>query len=212
MSLLVMRDNGEQISAKQDGALYDALGRQLSYVINGIGNNLVIGYNAASLNITVGTGEGVIRGRHVTNTASISLTLPANVNRYIVLRYDSSNDSVTAMAVSSTTDGNINNSQSATADLVLAYVHTSGSGVDSYTDHRKMSTDLFVTYRKVLVETDRNTPSATANLANSGALCICAGNGYIQFWYCRQGSPSSFYWYCLGRIDGTTSYGSHWPS
>lgn len=209
MALKVMADNGEQISASQDGALYDALGQSTSYVIDGMGNNLVVGYNAASLNITIGTGEGVIRGRHVTNTASISLTLPANSYRYIVLRYDSSSDTVTAMAVTSTTNGNINNSQSTTADLVLAYVHTSASGVDSYTDRRELSSNLFVKYTKVYVRLGRNTPSETANLANAGALCICAGSGYMQFWVCQQSDPSSFRWYCLGRIDGTSSYGTY---
>ncbi len=207
MALKVMADNGEQISASQDGALYDALGQSTSYVIDGMGNNLVVGYNAASLNVTIGTGEGVIRGRHVTNTANITLTLPANAYRYIVLRYDSSTDTVSAMAVTSTTNGNINNSQSTTADLVLAYVHTNASGVDSYTERRQLSSNLFVKYAKVYYKLNRNTPTEPANLANVDALCICAGSDYMQFWVCLQRDPSSFGWFCLGRIDGTNSYG-----
>lgn len=209
-----MADNGQQISASQDGAMYDALGQHTSYVIDGMGNNLAVGYNAASLNITIGTGEGVIRGRHVTNTASISLTLPANSSRYIVLRYDSSNDSVTAMAITSgsTTDGNINNSQSTTADLVLAYVTTNGSGVSNYTEHRTLSSNLFTKYNHIYWTMNRTTPSLTPSKDTYGDLYICYSTNpdYIWFWIGGIGGPSSYYWFLLGKC-ANLEYGIHTP-
>lgn len=211
MAFKIMADNGVPISAAQDGALYDALGQQQSYVIDGIANNMAIGYNASSLNVTLASGECVIRGRHITNTASVTLTLPANSSRYIVLRYASSDDSVSFMATTTTTNGNINNGN-VTADLVLAYVTTNATGVSSYTDRTLLSTNLFTTPRKVFVRQGRNTPSEPANATNVNALCICAGSDYIQFWLCVAGSPSSYYWFCLGRVDGTNSYGNHYPS
>lgn len=206
----VMCDNGVPISAAQDGAMYDALGQQQSYVIDGIANNMAIGYNASSLNVTLASGECVIRGRHITNTASVTLTLPANSSRYIVLRYTASDDSVSFMAVTSTTDGNINNGN-VTADLVLAYVTTNATGVASYTDRTVLSTTLFKKYRSVTWKVNSYNPGTTPTMSQVGDICICGYNNTISFWVVAQGSPSSCYWYLLGKCT-TTEQGTHYPS
>lgn len=206
----VMCDNGVPISAAQDGAMYDALGQQQSYVIDGIANNMAIGYNASSLNVTLASGECVIRGRHITNTASVTLTLPANSSRYIVLRYASSDDSVSFMATTTTTDGNINNGN-VTADLVLAYVTTNATGVSNFRDYRTLSTNLFKKYRLVTWRTNSYNPGTTPTRAQLGDICICSYNNTISFWVVAQGDPSSFYWYLLGKCT-TTEQGTHYPS
>ena len=213
----VMCDNGVPISAAQDGAMYDALGQHKSYVIDGIGNNLQISYNSSSLQVSLASGECVIRGRHITNTASVTLMLDDGVtDRYLVLRYNSSNDSVSFMATSTTTDGNINNGN-VTADLILAKVNTSSTGVSSFTDMRSMSSNIFKKYSRVSFEARRSTPSATATRETLGDLCICyetndpgVTTGWIYFWYCIQSEPSSYNWYLLGKCNNLDS--GHYPS
>lgn len=211
MAFKIMADNGVPISAAQDGALYDALGQHKSYVIDGIGNNLQISYNSSSLQVSLASGECVIRGRHITNTASVTLTLDDGVtDRYLVLRYNSNNDSVSFMATSTTTDGNINNGN-VTADLILAKVSTSATGVSSFTDMRSMSSNIFKKYSRVTYNVGRSTPSATATRETLGDLCICYTTGspaYIYFWIGRQGDPTSFYWYLLGKCTNL-EYGTH---
>ena len=145
MALKVMADNGELISASQDGALYDVLANGKKFIISGIGNNMSVGNSTTSLTVTLATGECVIRGRHITNTAPISLTLSANTTGVLVLRLNSSNNTATFMSVADDariTNGNVNNA-STTADLVLASYSTNASGVYVFTDRRAVLTGIY---------------------------------------------------------------------
>ena len=94
MALKVMADNSELITASQDGALYDVLANQRIFIISGIGNNMTVGNNTTSLNVTLATGECVIRGRHITNTAPITLQLSPNTTGVLCLRLNTSNNLV----------------------------------------------------------------------------------------------------------------------
>lgn len=140
-----MADNGELISASQDGAMYDIFANQRRFVINGIGNNLEVGNNTTSLNVTLGTGECVIRGRHVTNTAPVTLQLSPNTTGVLILRLDNSSNTATFMSVASdsqVTNGNVNNI-STTADLLLGSYTTNASGVTTFTDRRTILTSIY---------------------------------------------------------------------
>lgn len=152
MAFKVMADNtGETISASQDGAMYDLFGNRESYVIAGISSQLGVTYTSSSLTVTLGTGMGVIRGRHVTNTSTATTTLPANSTGYLVLRYDHGH--ITFAGVTTVQDGNINNSESVVADLVLGQYTTSSSGVSQYTDMRKIKTNMIQDVQHIYFET-----------------------------------------------------------
>lgn len=86
MSLKIMADNQVQISAKQDGALYNVAMGNKDFIIKDIGDEFSMTY--AGLNVAIGTGEAVIHGRHVTAQTSNNVTLPANESGYLVLRID----------------------------------------------------------------------------------------------------------------------------
>lgn len=145
MAIKVMADNNEPISAAQDGALYNVLAGGADFVIGGIGDELVFNSNATSLNATIGSGEGVICGRHVTVTGSAtSITLGANSSGYIVLRYDlgqTGDNIVKLMAVDSLRTENLNDT-GAVHDLFIGSYITNASGVTSFTDRRKILTSI----------------------------------------------------------------------
>lgn len=153
-----MADNSELITASQDGALYDVLANQRIFIISGIGNNMTVGNNTTSLNVTLATGECVIRGRHITNTAPITLQLSPNTTGVLCLRLNTSNNSASFMTIASEaalTNGNVNNSGT-TADLLLGTYATNASGVSSYTDKRVVISGIY-----------QNANSSTAGLMSA---------------------------------------------
>lgn len=91
MAFKTMADNGIDISARQDGALYNVACGGADFIIKGIGDELA--YTVSGLNVTVKTGEAVIHGRHVTAEANNTLRLPTNSSGYLVLRLDLSQTS-----------------------------------------------------------------------------------------------------------------------
>lgn len=203
-----MADNGVPISAAQDGALYDALSGSINYVIGGMGNDMTIGYNSASLNVTLAPGECVIKGRHITNTDVITLTLSANASGYLVLRYNSSNDSVSFMAVSTVTRGNINNT-STTCDLVFGNYTTSASGVSSFTSTVKKTLDngghpnYYGFYNRIAYTVaNGTTPQPPANapwFVGDLAICKTYGDNKLHL-YIANVNPGGASWLLIGSI------------
>ena len=144
MSIKIMADNNEIINVSQDAALYNVLAAGNDFIIDGIGNEMVFNYNAASLSATLGSGECLICGRHVTITGTESITLSASSNGYIVLRYDltqTGSNICKLMAVTSTRSDNLNDNGTV-HDLVIGQYSTNASGVSSFTDQRKVMSQI----------------------------------------------------------------------
>lgn len=144
MALKAMADNGTNITCQEDARMYDYLaGGNCDYVIKGVGQGLNVTHNTGSLLVTLGTGECVIQGRHITNTNSSDtrLNLPQNSNGYLVLRYDLSQSTGNECKFTYTSvleDDDLNNN-GVKRDIVLARYQTNYSGVSSYTDMRNYS-------------------------------------------------------------------------
>ena len=208
MAFKIMADNSVPISAAQDAALYDALAGGMNYVINGIANNMSIGYSSTSLNVTLAAGECVIKGRHITNTSVVTLTLSASSSGYLVLRYDSSNDSVSFMTTSSIAYGNINNT-STTNDLVFGSYTTSASGVSSFTSTVRQAyvgnaQNLSGFYNRsgyyVLSGTQPSPPTANPWFAGDIAICKTSGNNKLHFYYANA-NPGGASWVLIGSVS-----------
>lgn len=142
MSFKVMADNNQSISVSQDGAMYNAFAGNQDFIIAGIGNEMRVGYNATSLSVSLGTGEAVIDGRHITAQGTNTLVLSSSQSGYLVLRYDLSLGSIVSL-VSTTTlkEENLNNG-GRVRDLVLGYYTTNSVGVTSFDDRRKVLSSI----------------------------------------------------------------------
>lgn len=172
MAISFMADNGATITCSQDAALYDLLGSGQNYVIGNIGNELALSYNSASLTVTLGTGEAVIRGRHITVTGSdTTLALSANSSGMIVLRYDlsqSGSNIVKLLSTATLETDNINDSGVA-CDLLIGTYATDGAGVSSFTDGRTIYTSVpMVSTASILY----GTTAPTADLGKNGDIYI----------------------------------------
>lgn len=142
--LYVMADNNINISASRDGAMYNSFANNTDYVISGIGEELECTYNG--FNVTLGTGEAIICGRHVTELleegSTTTLTVGASETGYIVLRVDLSKPAgYEAYLYNTPTLRNENlNNGGIVHDLAL-YRYTSGaSGITALTSMRNVST------------------------------------------------------------------------
>lgn len=144
MSFKVMADNNQSISASQDGAMYNAFAGNKDFIIAGIGNEMVVGHNATSRVVSLGTGEAIVCGRHITAQGTNNLTLPASSSGYLCLRYDaSSNEIASIVATSTIRNENLNNGGSV-RDMVLGEYTTNSTGVTSYTDRRDVQSSAVV--------------------------------------------------------------------
>lgn len=209
MALKIMADNGVPISAAQDAALYDALGGGMNYVIGGIGNDMAIGYNSTSLSVTLASGECVIRGRHITNTDVITLNLDDNSSGYLVLRYNSSNDSVSFIRTSSITRGNINGSTSTTCDLVFGSYTTNSSGVSSFTSTvNKTNTNTYASkygfYNRIAYTVQNGTvpqpPTTDPWFVGDLAICKTYGDNKLHL-YIANLNPGGASWLLIGSLS-----------
>ena len=140
-----MANNNVVIPAERDGALYNFLVGGQDYVFANIGDAFEITPSASSFLITLGTGEGVVSGRHVTeetvNNANSMIQLEANSSGYVVIRVDLTRPAGTeaflyATPVLSAQDLNNNGT---VHDLPLYEYTTDASGVSSFTDVRPLS-------------------------------------------------------------------------
>lgn len=127
-----MADNGIDIKANTDAALYHALSREVpSFIVRGFGSHF--GLSATSLSVKLGTGVGVIYGRHIYHdgTTEVTCDVPSNTSGYIVLRFNKNNavgNETTLEAVSSLYSQDVLNSGSI-YDLPLAKYTSSASTV-----------------------------------------------------------------------------------
>ena len=158
MALKAMADNNVNITAQEDARLYDYLaGQNADYVIKGVGDSLAVSSTTTSLLVTLGSGEAVVQGRHLTNTDStgVQLTLPQNTTAYLVLRLDLSQslgNELSFISTPSLEDDDLNNA-GVVRDLVLYQYITDANGVATLTDKRNFKTN----------QTDINDSQTTAN-------------------------------------------------
>lgn len=143
--LYAMADNNVVIPAERDGALYNFLMGGQDYVFANIGDAFEITPSSTSFLVTLGTGEGVVSGRHITEEtvsgANSMIQLDANSSGYVVIRVDLSRPAGTeaflyATPALSTQDLNNNGT---VHDLPLYQYTTNASGVSSFTDVRPLS-------------------------------------------------------------------------
>lgn len=143
MALYGMSDNGVEIPAEVDGALFNFLSGNTDYVIGGIGDEFGVTYSSGSLTVTLGTGIGVLCGRTVQETdATTTLELPANSSGHIVIEFNKSlaeGSQVSLKVTSEVTREDINNTGTV-ADLELYEYVTNGNGVTSFIDKRNIQT------------------------------------------------------------------------
>ena len=146
MALKAMADNNVTITAQEDARLYDYLaGQNADYVIQGVGDSLAVSSTTTSLLVTLGSGEAVVQGRHLTNTDStgVQLTLPQNTTAYLVLRLDLSQslgNELSFISTPSLEDDDLNNA-GVVRDLVLYQYITDANGVATLTDKRNFKTN-----------------------------------------------------------------------
>lgn len=158
MALKAMADNNVNITAQEDARLYDYLaGQNADYVIQNVGDSLAVSSTTTSLLVTLGSGEAVVQGRHLTNTDStgVQLTLPQNTTAYLVLRLDLSQslgNELSFISTPSIEDDDLNNA-GVVRDLILYQYITDANGVATLTDKRNFKTN----------QTDINDSQTTAN-------------------------------------------------
>lgn len=147
MALKAMADNNVNITAQEDARLYDYLaGQNADYIIQGVGDSMAVSSTTTSLLVTLGSGEAVVQGRHLTNTDStgVQLTLPQNTTAYLVLRLDLSQslgNELSFISTPSLEDDDLNNA-GVVRDLVLYQYITDANGVATLTDKRNFKTGI----------------------------------------------------------------------
>ena len=155
MPLFFMDDDGVAIPANRDARMYNVFAAKQDFIIQDALDEFEVTYSASSFVITLGTGEGLLCGRHITNTTTATLTLSENDSGYIVLRADMSQaagNRLSLMAVNSTYDEDINEDGGTYRDLVLGQYTTDANGVSSYTDLRNIKAKIS-TLSYVVLET-----------------------------------------------------------
>lgn len=147
MALKAMADNNVNITCQEDARMYDYLaGKDADYIIQGVGDNLAVSSDTTSLLVTLGSGECVIQGRHITNTDStgVQLTLSQNTTAYLVLRYDlsqSAGNEVSFISTPALEDDDLNNA-GVIRDIVLCQYITDANGVATLSDMRNYTTPI----------------------------------------------------------------------
>ena len=165
MALYGMADNNIQIPASRDGAMYNFFAGNSDFIIEGIGDEFEITYSATSLSITLGTGEGILCGRHVTeateNATNTSIQLDANSTGYVVIRMDLTRPagSETFLTAVSTPRRDDLNGGGTIADLVLYEYVTAATGIARFTDVRSIQASL----ETLVVHASYNNSSVTAD-------------------------------------------------
>lgn len=174
MSFKVMADNSENISSSQDGAMYNVFAGNQDFIIGNIGNEMVVSTNTASRIVSLGTGECIIGGRHVSAVGTNTLTLPASSSGYLVLRYDLSSSNIVTLTYTTTLKTDNLNDGGTTRDLVLGSYTTNSTGVSQYTDSRVVKTAIYDSTDVAQIYSGTTTPSST--LGKNGDLYILYGN------------------------------------
>lgn len=137
-----MANNNVIIPAERDGALYNFLLGNQDYIFKGVGNEFKITPSSSSFILTLGTGEGVVCGRHVTETAGDTvLQLAQNSSGYVVIRVDLTQvaGSEAYLYATPTLQQDNLNDTGTIHDLPLYLYQTNASGVSSFVDVRNIS-------------------------------------------------------------------------
>lgn len=143
MSFLVMADNNVNIKASQDGAIYDVFAGHQNFIIGEVGDEFEITTTDSSLEVSIGTGEAIISGRHITAQEDNQITLPASATIYLCLRIDltqtaGNEGQLIALTTQESMRSDNLNAGGTVCDLLLYTVQTSTNGVSSKTDGRVM--------------------------------------------------------------------------
>lgn len=143
MAFKVMADNSVSISASQDGAIYDVFAGHQNFIITDVGDEFSISTTDSSLQATIGTGEAIISGRHITAQEDNQITLPASATIYLCLRIDltqtaGNEGQLIALTTQESMRSDNLNAGGTVCDLLLYTVQTSANGVSSSTDMRAM--------------------------------------------------------------------------
>lgn len=145
MALFGMADNNVEIPAKRDGAIYNTFAGNQDYVIAGVGDEFEIEPSASSFVLTLGTGEGIVCGRHVTEVTdggvNSMIQLTANSSGYVVIRMDLTRPAGTEAyftTVQVLERDNLN-ANGTICDLPLYAYVTGENGVTSFIDMRDIS-------------------------------------------------------------------------
>lgn len=142
MAFKIMADNLQEISAKQDGALYNVALNDQDFIIGGLGDEMALSY--IGLDVSVGSGEAIVHGRHITSESVNSITLPSNESGYLVLRVDLSQaigNEARLFATPTLTFEEIN-WQGTIYDFPLATFTTQTTTISSFVDERKIKGDV----------------------------------------------------------------------
>lgn len=141
-----MADNNIEIPAKRDGAMYNVFAGNNDFVIEGIGDEFEIESSSTSFVLTLGTGEGIICGRHVTETlengTATSIQLESNSSGYVVIRFDLTRPAGSECYLMTTPTllrQNLNGIGTI-CDLPLYQYTTGENGVTSFIDIRNIKT------------------------------------------------------------------------
>lgn len=197
-----MANNNVIIPAERDGALYNFLLGGQDYVFDGIGDEFAITSSSSSFVLTLGTGEGVVCGRHVTETGETPaiLQLTPNTSGYVVIRIDLTQvpGAEAYLFATPTLQQDNLNSNGSVHDLPLYQYTTNGSGVSSFVDVRNISRgtnvvcelsggQLYAYYyengtvtRKQVGSLDPDTLTATPEDVKSGKIFGGAGSDEPQ--------------------------------
>lgn len=195
--LYAMADNNIDIPASRDGALYNALANGQDFVISGIGDEFEVTYSGSSLTVTLGTGIGVVCGRHVqediVNGATSSFEVEAGSSGYIVVRFDltrPTGQEAYFTATPTLVAQDLNNGGDV-HDLPL-YQYTAGAaGVNTMVDVRNIMSSLagsgFAVYQTTLASANWSSNQQTVTVPSS----VLSGIDYSSDLYVEISLPES---------------------
>lgn len=145
MSIYAMADNNIDIKCYQDAVMYNMFAGNQDLVVAGFGNEL--SGTAANLVVSIGSGIGIIQGRHITIEGTEELQLEANSSGFIVIRYDltqSAGNEASVQAVPSIIQNDINDNGTI-RDLPL-YRYTTDTLSTNLIDVRNLITNSSGSY------------------------------------------------------------------
>ena len=142
MALKLTTDGTTDISAAADGALYN-FKTNGDYVFRGIGSEFAATYSNTARLVTIGNGEGVCGGRHITEKkigdSNSQITLPTNSTGYLTIRMEPGADPDCYLWAGSELRHDDLNNGGTIRDLPLFAYVTSGTGITSFIDIRPRS-------------------------------------------------------------------------
>lgn len=141
-----MADNGIDIPASLDGAMYNTFAGNQDYIFQGSGNEFAITRPVGTLTITLSTGKGIVCGRtvheHTSEGTNTSIQIDPNTSGYIVIRADLTRTAGNEFYLTTTNEivaQDINGSGTV-HDLPLYQYTSDASSVTNWIDVRKIVT------------------------------------------------------------------------